>query len=162
MQFDRDVVEDDRMDAFRSAHVIQRDVDAAASDLTKLASAESGDADRVQTIVIGPGDRLDDIRAVAGAGDGDDQIAASSERLKLLLENCVIAVIVTIGCHERNVVRQRDRPESLGLIDIVERPFGKVIGKMRGIGSAATVANDKNSTLMLIGVFQQGKKFTHL
>jgi hypothetical protein len=62
LQLDRHVMEDDRVHAFGSTHVVERHVHARLRELLQLTAAKTCNADRVQAICIRPLDRLDDVR----------------------------------------------------------------------------------------------------
>src|SRR5204862_5959905 len=113
LQFDRNVMEDYRVHAFRSAHIIEWDVNAGTRHLAKFSSTKTRDADRVKAVVIRPTNGLDDVWTVTGYGNRDDKIACLRKGLQLLFEYCMVPIVVAIRCHQGNVVAQRDRTETL-------------------------------------------------
>src|SRR5262245_49398180 len=97
MQVIDDPVERRQMDRFDDAHVVKRDVEALLGEGAELAAGEAGAAERLETVAVGPVDGLEHIGAVAGATDGDQQVAGTSQVLELLDKDAIEALVVAPG-----------------------------------------------------------------
>ena len=75
MQVVHDPVERRQVDRLDDAHVVERHVQALLGQAAQLAAAEAGAAERLQAVAVGPLDGPQDVRAVARAADGDEQVA---------------------------------------------------------------------------------------
>jgi hypothetical protein len=104
LQFNRDIVENHRVDAFGGTHIVERDVNGRERNLLQLAAAKAGHADGVESVRIRPFYRADYVRAVSGAGNCDDNVAGAGVSPKLLLENGGIAFVIAVSGHKGNVV----------------------------------------------------------
>ena len=76
-----DPVKRRQVDRFDDAHVVEGDVKVVLSERLELAAGEAGAAEGGEPIAIGPLDGAEDIRAVAGAADGDEEIAGIEREL---------------------------------------------------------------------------------
>lgn len=77
---------------------------------------------------------------------------------KLLFEDCRVAIVVAVSCHEGNVIGERKRAKPLFLVLRAEGPLREVIREVGGIGGAAAIANHENRPVMLIGIHKQIEK----
>ena len=67
-----------QVDRLDDAHVVERHVQPVLRQRPQLAAAEAGAAERRQAVAVGPLDRPQDVRAVARAADGDEQVAGAA------------------------------------------------------------------------------------
>src|SRR5262249_25559792 len=114
-------------------------------------AAESPDA-----VAVGPVDGAKDVRAVARATDGDEQVARARQVLELLHEDAVEALVVGPGQDVRCVVGQAEDAEAFFLIVVVifagEGAFAEVFAEVRGVGTRAAVADDEDESALLIAI----------
>ena len=82
----------------------------------------------------------DDIRAVAGAADGDEHITLFSHCHELLPKDGVIAPVIAQRRDEGNAVRQAAHPKTLLDRLVLDGTLCEIFGKMAGRGCRAAVA----------------------
>ena len=84
----------------------------------QLAAAEAGAAERLQAVPVGPLDGPQDVRAVARAADGDEQVARAGQVLELLDEDAVEALVVAPGEDVRRVVGQAEDAQAASCVSL--------------------------------------------
>lgn len=131
-----------------NAHVVERHMQTVTGQLPQSPAAEAGAAEGVHLVAVGPLDGPQHVGAVARARDRHQHIAGASEVFQLLDEDPLEALVVGPGQNVRGVVGQTQDPQSR-LIVIVEilptqRAFAQVLTEVRGAGSGAAVADDKD------------------
>ena len=88
---------------------------------------------------LGLAQRGEDVRALAGGGDRDGDVAGPSERLDLARENLLEAEIVAGGGERGGVGGQRDRGDGGAVGLVADGQFGR---EMLGVGGAAAIAEE--------------------
>ena len=91
-----------------------------------------------------------DIGRIAAAAEGHHDIARAGEVPQLLEKNDVIADIVRVGRHRRDLLAQRHDFEAF--LAAVAGAFDDVAGKMVGGGGAAPVAEDEDLAVFVAGL----------
>ena len=157
-----DPVEDDLVERFDDAHVVDGGVEVVMGERFELAAGEAGDADGGEAVVIGPRDGLEDIRAVSRAGDREQDVTWGREVLELLEEDAVIAFVVCPGHDAGGVIGQAQDFEPLLVIEVAEGALGQIFAEVRGIGAGAAVAADENESAFIVGGFDELGDFLDL
>ena len=78
----------------------------------ELAAGEAGAAEGVEAAAVGPFDGAEDVGAVAGTADGDQEVAGVGEVFELFDENAVEAFVVAPGEDVGGVVGEAEDAES--------------------------------------------------
>ena len=122
------------------------------ASVAQLAAAEAGAAERLQPVPVGPLHRPQHVGAVAGAADGDQQVARAGQVLELLDEDAVEAFVVAPGQDVRRVVGQaQDAQAFLGVVVEVlaaQRALAQVLAEVRGVRAAAAVAAQEDNAAL--------------
>ena len=92
-----DPVERRQVNRLDDAHVVERHVQVLLGQRPQLAAGEAGAAEGSQVVPVGPLDGPQDVGAVAGAADGDEQVAGAGQVLELLDEDALEALVVGPG-----------------------------------------------------------------
>ncbi len=110
-------------------------------------------------MAVGPIDGGENVRAVAGAADGEEKIAGAAVVHELLEEDLVVAAVVADGEEPAGVVGEAEDFEAFfGFVVQVagaERAFAEVFGYVAGGGGAAAVADDENEAAVLPGFIDE-------
>src|SRR5262245_10956974 len=134
MQIVHDPMKRGQMDRFNKAHIVERHVHSFLSDLAKLTAGKTGTAKSNQTMTIRPFRCANDIRAVAGTADRDQQIARVGEVFQLLGEDTIESLVVGPGEDVRRVVGETHNAEALFAVVVkvlpAKRAFTEVFAKM--------------------------------
>src|SRR4029453_8409687 len=99
----------------------------------QLAAAVAGQAKGHKAVAVGPIDGSQDVRAVAAAADGNQQIASRAVVHELLDEDLVVAAVVAYRQKPAGVVGQAKH---------LETPFGlvlQVIGPQRALAEVFAI-----------------------
>ena len=87
----------------------------------------------VKPVFLGPGDGLEDVGAVAGAGNRQQQIAGRGEILQLLEEDPVIPFVVGPGHDAGGVVGQAQDFEPLLVLEVAKGALRQILAQVRSI-----------------------------
>ena len=112
-------------------------------------------ADGGQAVVVGPGDGLEDVRAVSRSRDRQQDVAGRGEVLELFEEDPVVAFVVGPGHDAGRVVGQAQDLEPLLVFEVAERALGQVFAEVRGVRARAAVADDEDKPAVVVGGFDQ-------
>ena len=122
----------------------------------QLAAAVTSQAERPQIVRIGPFDGPQDIRAVAGAADGNQQVAGRGEVFQLLDEDALKPFVVGPSENVGRVVGQaEDAQPRLGVVVVIfaaDGAFAGIFAKVRGVRPTAAVADDEHHRPATVGV----------
>ncbi len=109
----------------------------------------AGVGDGVDAEGAGQAEGFDAVLAVAGGGDGEEDVAWEAEGFDLALEDVVVGVVVADGGEDAGVGRQRYRAECWP----IHGEAGDELGdEVLGVGGGATVAADHELAAGLQGV----------
>src|SRR5262249_42898724 len=122
----------------------------------RAAAAEAGAAERQKPVAVGPLHRPQHGGAVAGAADGDEQVARPGQVLQLLHEDALEALVVAPGEDVRRVVRQAQDAQALlpVVVEVLaaQGALAQVLAEVGGVGAAAAVAAQKDGAAVLVAV----------
>ena len=116
----------------------------------------------VEAIFVGPGDGLEDIRAVSRTRDGEQNVAGRSEILQLLEEDPVVAFVIGPGHDAGGVVGQAQDLEPLLVFEIAKRALGQIFAEVRGVGARTAVAADEDEPAFVVSGFDELRDFLDL
>src|SRR5258707_365772 len=132
------------MNGFDDAHVVERHMQIVVRQRLQLAATKPGATERRKVVAIRPLDGLEDIWTVARAADGNEEIAGAGEILQLFDEDAIESFIVSPGQNIGRVIGQAENAETLlGVVVEIfstDRSLAHVLAKVRGVGTAASVA----------------------
>jgi hypothetical protein len=86
------------------AHIVERHVKILLRERPQLASGKACAAEGAQIVAIGPVDGAQHVGAVAGAADGNEQVAGLRKVFQLLDENAVKPFVISPSKDIRRVV----------------------------------------------------------
>src|SRR5262249_38905606 len=105
-----DPVEGNQVDRLDNSHVVQWNVETLLGQLPKFPTGEARATERLEAVAVGPFDGAEDIGAVAGAANGNQQVGWGGEVFELFDKDPVEALIVGPGQDVRRVVGQAQHP----------------------------------------------------
>jgi len=115
------------------AVVLAHCVHLGESELAQLAAGEAGAAEGLQAVGVAPIDGAEDVGAVAGPRDGDEQVTGAGEVLELFDEDAVEALVVTPGEDVGGVVGQAQHLQAPLRFEVAQRALGQILTQVRGI-----------------------------
>ena len=148
-------MKDNLVQGLDDSHVIDGHMQVVMGQGLQLAAGEPRETDRGEPVAIGPVDGLENVRAVAGTGDRQQQVAGRRQVLELLQEDPIIALIVGPGHDSRSVVREAQNLQPLLILEVAEGALREVLAEMRRVGARTTVADDEDETTGIIRLFDQ-------
>ncbi len=102
-----------KVDALDHPHVVQVDMKTILLDFFELASVVTGEPESGQAVPVAPFDRVQDVRAVAGATDCNQDVSLAAVVHQLLNEDLVVGQIIADGHDPSRIVGQAEHLESL-------------------------------------------------
>jgi len=154
------------MNRLDDAHVIERDMEVFVRQISELAATEASAAECLDAVAVGPFHGAKDVRTIAGAADGDQKVAGARQVLQLLDENAIEAFIVAPGENVGSVIGEADdaQPFLAIIIEVVARQgaLAEVFAKMRRVGAAAAVADDKDKAATFVAFEDRVRQCLHL
>ncbi len=154
------------MDRFDDAHVVEGDVEIFVREAHEFSPGEAGAAERCHAVTVGPIDGAEDVRAIAGAADRNQEIAGVGQVFELFDEDAVEAFVVAPGQELGRVIGQAEDAEPfLGVVVEIfpaKRAFAEVLTEMRGIGAATAVADDEDGAVFYIAFVDGVRQGLHL
>jgi len=129
-------------------HVVRRDAEVVVGEPVQPAPVVAGHGQDLYPLPLRVFRGLQDVPGVAGAGDGEDQVALPELVLDLVEEDVVEGHVVRDRRQGRDVVVQADEPEALP--DVRAGPLVEVAGHVGGRGGAAAVPEGVDRAFPLV------------
>src|SRR5208283_1114947 len=148
-------VKDDLVQGLDDSHVSDGHVQVVVGQGLQLAAGEPRETNRRQPASIGPVDGLENVRAVAGTGDRQQQVAGRRQVLELFQEDPIIALVIGPGHDSRSVVREAQDLQPLLSLEVTEGALREVLAEVRRVSARTTVADDEDETTGIIRLFDQ-------
>lgn len=143
------------MDAFDDAHVVQRHVQVLLPQGLQLAARIAGNAPGRQPLPVRPLDGIQDVRAVAAAADGDQNIPRRGQVLELLDKDPVEAFVVAPRQDVGRIVGQTEDLQPLPVVVekvfAVQRALAEILAEVGRVRAAAAIAADEDEFSGLVG-----------
>ncbi len=111
-------------------------------------AAFAGEADGGEFHGAGGFKGFENVRAFAGGGDADSDVALFAERLDLAGEEMIEAVIIADGGEGGCIRGEREGGDGFAVADIAYGQFG---GEVLGVGGAAAIAEEQDFSAVLDG-----------
>lgn len=134
MQVIDEPVKNHLVERLDDSHVVHGNVQLLMRHGLQLPTRESSKSHGGQPIPVAPFDGFEDIRAVAGARDRQQQVTRRRKVLELFDEDPVVTLVIAPGHDASRVVCKTQHPEPLLVLEVAKGALCEILAEMRRIG----------------------------